>query len=145
MSKAALITIFVVLVVGGALVWYVTQSSSYTPSTANILPQNSYTPATSTATTVTYTASGFSPSPITISAGDEITFLNSGTDDMRVASDPHPSHDGYPTSGGCVGSTFDSCSALHPGDTWSFTFNATGTWGYHNHLNPTEKGTVIVQ
>jgi plastocyanin len=94
---------------------------------------------------VTYTDSGFSPASLTIKKGDTVTFKNSASDDVRVASNPHPLHTGYPTTGGCVGSTFDSCSNIAPGQSWSFKFDFTGSWGFHNHLNPAEGGTIIVQ
>ena len=108
-------------------------------------PQPPSNPITSSSATVTYTDSGFSPATIPIKKGDTVIFKNTASDDMRVSSNPHPIHNGYPTTGGCVGSTFDSCSTIHPGSSWSFTFTFVGKWGYHNHLNPSEGGTVIVQ
>src|SRR5207244_484490 len=86
----------------------------------------------------------FNPQTLTVKKGDTVTFRNNASDDMRVASNPHPIHNGYPTTGGCVSSTFDSCSNTSPGDSWSFKFDIAGSWGYHNHLNPAEGGTIIV-
>lgn len=94
---------------------------------------------------ITYTDSGFSPSTLTVKKGDTVIFKNTASDDMRVASNPHPRHNGYPTTGGCVSSTFDSCSDIKPDTSWSFTFDIVGTWGFHNHLNPSEGGTIVVQ
>lgn len=94
---------------------------------------------------VTYTDGGFSPATITINKGDTVIFKNKSSSDMRVASNPHPLHNGYPTTGGCVGSTFDSCSDIAPGQSWSFEFDFVGSWGYHNHLNPSQGGTVVVK
>lgn len=94
--------------------------------------------------TVIYGDGGFSPNTLTIRKGATITFQNSSTHDMRPASDPHPAHTNYPTTGGCVGSTFDSCRTIKPGGNWSFEFDEVGTWKYHNHLNPSDTGTVIV-
>lgn len=94
---------------------------------------------------VSYTDSGFSPSVLTIKKGDTVVFKNSASVEVRVASNPHPIHNGYPTTGGCVSSTFDSCSSIAPGQSWSFKFDIVGSWGYHNHFNPGEGGTIIVQ
>lgn len=94
---------------------------------------------------MTYTDSGFSPSTLTIKKGDTATFTNTASDAMHVASNPHPVHNVYPTNGGCVGSTFDSCGNISPGRSWSFKFDIVGMWGYHNHLNPSEGGTIVVQ
>lgn len=95
--------------------------------------------------TVIYTDSGFSPSVLTVKKGNTVIFKNTASVDMRVASNPHPIHNGYPTTGGCVSSTFDSCNNITPGQTWSFKFDIAGTWGFHNHLNPSEGGKIVVQ
>lgn len=94
---------------------------------------------------VVYTDAGFSPKTLTIKKGTTVSFKNESSHKMHVASDPHPKHDAYPTKGGCVGSTFDICTAISPSQSWSFTFDAIGTWSYHNDVNPSEDGTIIVQ
>lgn len=94
---------------------------------------------------VTYSDSGFSPKTLTIKKGATVVFFDGASDDVRVASNPHPIHNGYPTKGGCVNSTFDSCSNIAPGQSWSFKFDIVGSWGYHNHLNPSEGATIVVQ
>lgn len=98
-----------------------------------------------TGTVITYTDTGFTPNILTVKKGTTVTFKNDSAGDIRVASNPHPIHDGYPTRGGCISSTFDSCANIAPGQSWSFTFDESGTWGYHNHLNPTVTGTIVVQ
>lgn len=95
--------------------------------------------------TVTYTDAGFSPTILATTRGSSITFKNESSKSIRVASNPHPIHDAYPTEGGCVSSTFDSCSDIPSGGSWSFTFAIVGTWGYHNHLNPNRTGAIVVQ
>lgn len=95
--------------------------------------------------TVAYTNDGFSPSTLSIKNGDTVTFQNQSTKSMWTASDAHPSHRGYPTKGGCLGSTFDSCTGVQQNDTWSFTFDISGSWEYHNHLSPSDTGTIIVE
>ncbi|MDO8664367.1 MAG: hypothetical protein Q7K44_02345 [Candidatus Liptonbacteria bacterium] len=94
---------------------------------------------------VTYTDSGFLPSEVTIPKGSAVIFRNYSSGKLRVASNPHPAHNGYPTIGGCVGSTFDSCDNIPAKVSWSFVFDSSGTWGYHDHLNPDKGGTVAVQ
>jgi len=113
------------------------------PKKAPAPSQESMLPATGQV--VTYTASGFSPNTLTIEKGTVVTFKNSSGNDVRVASIPHPIHDSYPTRGGCVSSTFDSCNNIAPGQSWSFQFDIIGTWGYHDHLRPNTSGTIIVQ
>lgn len=94
---------------------------------------------------VTYADSGFSPSEITIPKGSAVIFRNYSSKKMRVASNPHPAHNEYPATGGCVGSAFDSCDNIPQKVSWSFVFDSPGTWGYHDHLNPGKGGVVIVR
>jgi len=97
---------------------------------------------------VTYTSSGFLPGTVTIKVGETVQFVNksSGTE-MWVASDSHPSHtvySGTTKDSHCpdtAGTAFDQCT---PGNTYSFTFQKIGTWGYHNHFLSDDKGTIIV-
>jgi len=87
--------------------------------------------------TVTLTQGGFSPSRITIQAGEEITFANDSGRTMWVASNIHPTHTLY--------SGFDQLRSVGDGGTYTFTFTREGTWRYHNHVNPGEGGTVVVE
>lgn len=104
-----------------------------------------------TAVIVEYTDSGFSPQSATIKAGEAVEFINKNSGDMFVASAPHPLHDGYDgtlMSQHCApGATpsFDSCKAVPSGGSYSFTFGKVGTWKYHNHLDPTKFGSIVVQ
>lgn len=94
---------------------------------------------------VTYTDSGYSPTVLGVKAGDAIIFKNRSSQSMWTASAIHPAHREYPTTGGCIGSTFDACSGAQPGGSWQFKFDIKGAWKYHNHLNPGDTGTVIVE
>ena len=94
---------------------------------------------------VTYTDAGYSPATLRIKKGDTVTFKNQSSQSMWTASAVHPTHRAYPTTGGCLGSTFDACAGIQPGDSWSFKFDISGTWKYHDHLNPDNTGTIIVE
>lgn len=98
----------------------------------------------SSETRVEITSQGFSPSTLTIAKGTTVTFINMDSSPHQPASNPHPTHTGYPITGGCVGSTFDACTNLAAGESWSFTFNEVGSWEYHDHLNPGMSGTITV-
>ncbi len=105
---------------------------------------------TSTATqgmTVTYGPKGFDPKSITIKSGETVTFVNESESGMWVASSKHPTHADYPekTDKDCLGSTFDECVSVGTGGSYSFTFKKTGTWNYHNHVAPSDWGTVVVE
>lgn len=120
------------------LAYYALSSYGRAPSASqSAVPQTDHT--------VTYTGSGFSPGVLSVRKGAVVTFTNASSRTVRVASNVHPIHDLYPTTGGCISSTFDSCAPILPGHSWSFTFDIAGTWGYHNHLSPSEGGTIVVQ
>lgn len=83
------------------------------------------------------TDTGFSPATVTIKKGTTVKFINKTSAKMSVASDPHPTHTNYPE--------FDQYKSDAKGKTeYDFTFEKVGTWGYHNHINPSETGTIIV-
>jgi plastocyanin len=121
----------------------VTSSNTNEATTSGIIKKITNASSTLSATTtvmlakaitVTYTSSGFSPKTAIIAKGGTITFVNKSGEKMWVASDPHPTHNGYPG--------FDMGKY---GDSWSFTFDKVGSWNYHNHTNPTIGGQIIVQ
>ena len=94
---------------------------------------------------VTYIDSGYSPTTLKIKKGETVTFKNQSSNSMWTASAAHPTHKIYPTVGGCIGSIFDACSGIQPGGSWSFKFDISGAWKYHNHLNPSDTGTITVE
>ncbi|MBI2033670.1 MAG: hypothetical protein HYT13_01080 [Candidatus Liptonbacteria bacterium] len=105
-------------------------------------PSTMPTPKTET---VNYNGQGFSPQTVTIKKGDSVTFANQSSKEMWPASALHPTHKVYPTTGGCIGSTFDACAGIKPGESWSFALDINGSWKYHDHLNPTAFGTIVVE
>ncbi|MEK7570861.1 MAG: cupredoxin domain-containing protein [Patescibacteria group bacterium] len=87
-------------------------------------------------TVITLTASGFTPANITITKGTTVTWKNESGKDATVNSDAHPTHTKYSPLN--LGNFSD-------GDTLTLPFNESGTYGYHNHFNASEQGTIIVQ
>ncbi|MBI5614055.1 cupredoxin domain-containing protein [Candidatus Gottesmanbacteria bacterium] len=85
---------------------------------------------------VQYTDAGFAPKALTVKKGTTVTFTNKSSRSMWVASAPHPSHTILPE--------FDELIGVANGQTYTFTFEKVGTWKYHNHLNPSDFGSVAV-
>ena len=100
---------------------------------------------------ITYTDSGYSPNTITIRKGETVTWKNESSMPMWTASAVHPTHTVYPgtniTNCGTPAGLkqFDACSRVAPGQSRSFKFDNVGTWKYHNHLNASNVGTVVVK
>ena len=86
--------------------------------------------------TVTYTGSEFVPKRVQIDVGKEITFFNESDIPFWPASNIHPTHEIYPT--------FDSIQLVPSDESWTFTFDRPGFWRYHNHLDPSQNGLVVV-
>lgn len=145
MKKLIWIVIIVVVVSG---IWYMLKNKGQEKQS-----QTSQSPAPSTQqptqkiqeNIVTYTNSGYEPSILTVKDGTSVTFKNNSTHSMWTASNDHPTHRLYPESGGCIGSKFDACKGIMPGESWTFKFDIAGTWKYHNHLEPGDTGTIVVQ
>jgi plastocyanin len=147
---------FVVLILLGAG-WYVWSNNSYAPATQISTTTNANTTAHPNAATssasmsamVMYDGTSFSPTSVTIARGGTVTWMDtSGT--MLIASDPQPLNNGYDETtqsqhcvAGYTGPTpFDACT---PGTQFTFTFDKTGSWSYHDAFNGVVGGTVIVQ
>lgn len=86
--------------------------------------------------TILMTPEEFVPSELTIKKGQSVQWSNEDTDYRWPASDLHPIHEIYPE--------FDPREPLAPGESWVFTFQRAGSWRYHDHLRPGERGVVIV-
>lgn len=117
-----------------------TRVGGETPTAPPQVPVSAETgiPAEPTATSVTVTigALAFTPSSAVVAAGGSVTFVNADTVGHQVASDPHPIHTKYPPLNG---------GTTTPGGSRNVTFTQAGTFTYHDHLNPSVTGTVIVR
>jgi plastocyanin len=91
--------------------------------------------------TVTITASGVSPSSVTVAPGSRVTFVNNDSRPHEPASDPHPTHGSCPP--------LDQIGFIAAGQSrTSGNLNTAGTCSYHDHLNDGDarlRGTVRVQ
>ncbi len=96
--------------------------------------------------TITYTDQGFSPADITITQGTRVRFLNRSSQTFWPAVGVHPTHTLYPEkdASDCLGSAFDACQDLQPGEFFDFTFYYVGTWPYHDHLHAYNTGSITV-
>src|SRR3989344_2449468 len=100
---------------------------------------------------VIYTDSGYSPKEITVKVGNTVTWKNESSHGMWTSSAMHPTHviySGTSLDEHCPDSqntSFDECTSAQPGESWSFKFDKTGTWRYHNHSQASDFGSVIVE
>jgi plastocyanin len=92
--------------------------------------------AGTTTATISYTSNGFAQSTVTVKSGSEITITNSASVTAQPASDPHPQHTDNPEL------NFGDIAA---GQSKTITVTQAGTWGVHDHYQPSKKMTIIVQ
>jgi len=124
-----------VIIIGG---FATLQSQASSPSTNSMLPTENNTQVNpSEGVMVEYTEQGFTPKTITVKVGTTVTWINKDSDPMWVASNPHPIHTDLPG--------FDARKQIPTDGTYSYTFTKVGNWDYHNHLNPDNTGTVVVE
>lgn len=87
------------------------------------------------ATQITYSDSGFSPAQINVKVGDTMTFKNDSKTAVQVNSAPHPAHTQFPEL---------NIGTIAAGESKSVTFTTAGTKKYHNHLNASQSGSIVV-
>lgn len=152
-KKIIIVIVLILVIVGGALllsknnVFLISNSSlqSVIPtSTSAPTPTSVYGIGTkdqqqqtpNPADTITLTNNGFSPETLTILKGATVTWINNSGSEATVNSDPHPLHTAYPPL---------NLGQFNDGDTLQLSFNKPGRYGYHNHFDATQTGTIIVQ
>lgn len=89
--------------------------------------------------TVTITDQGFEPQTVTVKSGGTITWTNNSSKNVQVGSAVHPTHE---VNRELTGGKF--VVDLNPGQSETVTVTKAGNWKYHNHLSPSQTGTVIV-
>lgn len=139
-------------IIGGAVVilivllgWYYLQSEkgNYTQpqaTPASNITQTEEGPATPSASAeknvVNIKSGGFLPQDITVKVGESVTWMNTDSVDHTVNSAVHPTHLVYPPL---------NLGNIKPADKRSLTFPTAGSYKYHDHLNPSLTGSVIVE
>lgn len=150
----AIVIVAVVLVGGYFLFKGTSEPTLSVPQTSNqqTVPQLSAEQAPiAERNEVIYTNDGYSPTTLTVKRGETIAFKNQSSQSMWPASAMHPTHrvySGTSLSEHCpdaAGKAFDACKGFLPGESWSFKFDKTGIWKYHNHLSPVNTGTIVVE
>jgi plastocyanin len=137
MKKALtfVIILFLAAVLGFAAFFYLQSQKGEVPT--QLTPPKEKIVAPANQAQVEITKGSFSPATLKIAKGDIVVWTNKDTSPHQVASDPYPSNDTVP------GLLSDPLAA---NESFSFTFDETGTFTYHDNLNPLKlKGTVVVE
>lgn len=128
-----------VLVAG---VWLLTGSKKTapnpSPASAPAASQETASPSAEVSqNVVNILSSGFMPQTITVKAGESVTWVNEDSVSHQVNSAPHPTHTNYPP--------LNTVGLIKAGESKSLAFPDAGSFKYHDHLNPSLTGTVVVE
>lgn len=144
-NKIIIGVIVIALLVGIGFIVSSSKSNTSSNPTLTTTPQAATEPisqatassqTTQEQNTITLDSSGFSPKSLTIKVGDKVTWVNKSGADAAINSSPHPTHTDYPPL---------NLDAFPNDGTLSLTFDKSGTYKYHNHLNPSQSGTIAVE
>lgn len=139
MNNKILIGVVVLIVVIGAVVLIGGKGGYQTPAPIESGKTPSPTTEATTSaqqTTVTLTQSGFEPATVTVKAGTKVIWVNRSGAAATVYSAGHPTHLTYPPL---------NLGQFSDGQSLSLVFDKPGTYKYHDHLNPSQIGTVVAE
>lgn len=88
------------------------------------------------AATITYTGKGFEPNLSTIAEHSYIRVRNRSVRTLNFVSNPYLERTDNPEL---------NAGEIAPGESKRVYLSQKGRWGYHNALDPSESGTIIVQ
>lgn len=135
MNKLLLITIVLVVIFGTLIV--LGNKKSNQPSTQSQQPTTSMQDKQNIASvSITLTDTGFTPKDITVKTETRVIWINKSGKNATVSSADHPTHRVYPRLN--LGEFGDSSSV-------QLVFDEKGVYGYHNHYEAGENGTVTVE
>lgn len=85
---------------------------------------------------VRVTDSGFVPSQLNIETGTKVVWTNDSDKIHQIATNPNPSEDNLPRL---------ESEILNKGQTYEYTFDDGGNFGYHDKIMPVTNGVIEVQ
>jgi plastocyanin len=138
--KIIMAIVGVIIIAGG--VWAITamnkpkDTNTNSTSSENQKNSSSEPSSNSTETVITYTSSGFEPASVTVKSGGKLKITNNSSEPIEFASDPHPTHTLNPEL---------NTSDIEPNSSTTITVTKVGSWGYHNHYDPSKRGTIVVE
>ena len=141
-TKRIIVAVVAIAIIAGAAIWYsVVMSNNAAAPSGGQTPASSDNDATKeddgeVAVTITYNGAGFTLSADKVASGSKVKVVNSSQKELDFDSDPHPVH---------TDNTELNEGLIPAGEERTFTLNAVGTWGFHNHLNASQNGKITVE
>ena len=134
-----LIAIVVVAVIAGAAVLLMPKNQNSQQTTNEATGNNGRDSATpeEADVTITYDGNSFSLSANSVKSGGTVKVMNTSSNkNLEFDSDPHPAH---------TNNSELNAGGIQPGKSVVFTLEKKGKWGFHNHLNSSQRGELTVE
>lgn len=140
MSKALIAVVIVIALAAGGWLAFGKNNSYNNPAYSGSNSNPGQTQKNNSTSSNQTTSSGqvsiqnmmFTPSQITITKGQSVTWTNNDSITHTVVDDL--SGTGGPSSGD-----------IAPGQSYTFTFDKTGSFQYHCSIHPSMRGTIVVK
>lgn len=141
MNNKVLFLVVILIIVFGAGIFFIgnrtdSQKTAQKSSPAQTIPTQKTSNSQVQEVIITFNGNEFSPQTLTVKAGTRVVWVNKSERLVNVSSDIHPTHLIYPALN--LGN-FPNNSSVQ------LVFDKPGTYKYHNHLSPSQTGTVIVE
>lgn len=88
------------------------------------------------AAVVTFNNGQFSPAKLSVKKGEKIIVRNESQVKIQFNSDPHPAHNLYPEL---------NLGVIEAGQLKTLVITREGTYTYHNHLNASQRGQLVIE
>lgn len=85
---------------------------------------------------VRITATGFEPATLSVKKGTKVTWVNTDDTLRQIVANPFPKGGDLPSL---------KSEILNDNQTYTYTANTVGSFGYHDQQHPTVNGTIIVK
>lgn len=142
--KVLLIVVLAMFVIGGGV--FALSRNKIDQNTTDVQSETTSSPSPPTnqtegndfgsVQTITYNDTGFSPERLTSKIGEKVQIDNKSSQPLQFSSDPHPDHTDSPEL---------NAETVGPDQSTTFTPTKVGTFGFHNHLEQSKKGTIVIQ
>lgn len=144
MKKIIIAVVVVVVLLAGSMLLLANQAKAPTtttqtspePTQAGTQKTVSTVPAQAQEVIITVTNAGFNPQTVTVKAGTRVIWVNNATGEVTVNAADHPTHKEYPPL---------NLGEFGPNQSVQLVFDKAGTYKYHNHLDASQNGVVVVQ
>ncbi len=133
-QQGSILPIFILIIVAGLVIFgylYLGQDNSQRLTTQLTQPATKTSVLPTSSALISITKAGFTPSTITVAKDQEVTWVNKGSSNHQIISAEQLQLDS---------------DILSPNDSFSATFEKSGTYTFKDKLNPLRiKGVVVVK